>query len=76
MSTASDEILKSFDHLPPSEKRAIASEIIRRTFAAQAKAELDETELSTLYAEFANEDRELAENGIGEYATGLAKEDA
>jgi hypothetical protein len=76
MSTSSDEILRSFDHLPLSEKRAIASEIIRRMFATPAKSELDETELSALYAEFAAEDRALAENGIGEYAAGLAKEDA
>ena len=32
---------------------------------------LNETELATLYAEFAEEDRELAEEGIADYNTKL-----
>ena len=37
--------------------------------------ELDDTQLSSLYAEFAHEDRMLAEAGIAEYAQQLAAED-
>jgi hypothetical protein len=37
---------------------------------------LDETQLAALYAEFAEEDRALAEEGMSDYAAGLRKEDA
>ena|SRR5438552_5678055 len=37
MSTASQELLKTFEHLPESEKREVASEIIRRTLRSVAK---------------------------------------
>jgi len=33
MSTAVEEMLNSFDHLSESEKRELASEIIRRTWS-------------------------------------------
>ena len=36
----------------------------------------DEAQMATLYAEFAEEDRALAEAGMGDYASGLAREDA
>jgi hypothetical protein len=74
MSTTSQELLKSFDHLPPSEKREVASEIIRRTFALDHD-QLDEGQLTSLYAEFADEDRRLAEEGIGDYQEGLVGDD-
>ena len=35
-----------------------------------------EAELAALYAQFADEDRDLSEEGITEYAAALAKEDA
>jgi len=41
----------------------------------KAKPSLDETELAALYAEFAEEDRALAESGMADYANGLAAED-
>jgi hypothetical protein len=74
MSTTREEILKSFDLLPEPEKHQIASEILRRTLASNT--ELDETQLATLYAEAAGTDRELAEEGMGDYEKGLASEDA
>jgi len=55
--------LKSFDLLPELEKREVASEIIRRTLALHRKIECDEAQLASLYAEFAEEDRALAEEG-------------
>ena len=36
---------------------------------------VDEEELTKLYGEFAEEDRQLAEEGITDYTNGLAKED-
>jgi hypothetical protein len=74
MSTTREEILKSFDLLPEPEKHQVASEILRRTLASNT--ELDETQLATLYAEAAGTDRELAEEGMGDYEKGLASEDA
>ena len=75
ISTASQELLKTFEHLPDSEKREVASEIIRRTFVLDREDALDE-QLSALYAEFADEDRRLAEEGLEDYERGLAGEDA
>jgi len=75
MSTVSQKILKTFDHLPDSEKREVASEIIRRTFALDRLDALDDQQLSALYAEFADEDRRLAEEGIEDYERSLAGED-
>jgi hypothetical protein len=37
--------------------------------------ELDETQLATLYAACAEEDRVLAEEGMAEYTHGLCQED-
>ncbi len=73
MSTSVREVLNSFDLLPEPEKRKVASEIMRRAFASRA---LDDAQLAALYAEFAEPDRELAEEGIEEYERGLASEDA
>lgn len=75
MSTNSQELLKSFDHLPASEKREVASEIIRRTFALD-RDQLDEMQLTALYAEFADDGRRLAEEGMKDYERGLVGEDA
>jgi len=75
MSAGSQELLKSFDHLPETEKREVASEIIRRTFALD-RDQLDEKQLTALYAEFADDDRELAGEGTEDYVRGLVGEDA
>jgi hypothetical protein len=37
---------------------------------------LDQTELASLYSEFGDEDRELAEQGMSDYAKSLTEEDA
>ena len=76
MSTSGQDLLESFDHLPDPEKREVASEIIRRAFAADRDIELDEERLAELYAEFADKDRRLAEEGIEDYERGLLGEDA
>ena len=75
MSTSSQELLESFDHLPEPEKREVASAIIRRAFALD-RDEIDEAQLAALYAEFADDDRRLANDGIQDYERGLVGEDA
>lgn len=74
ISTAVEELLKSFDLLAKPERHQAASEIMRRAFASSP--ELDDAQLATLYAEFAETDRKLAEEGIADYEKGLASEDA
>lgn len=37
---------------------------------------LDEEQLATVYAEFADEDQELAEEGMADYTKGLRREDS
>jgi len=74
MSTTGQELLESFDLLPEREKREIVSEMIRRAFAP--RPELDASQLSALYAEFAEEDGNLADEGVEDYERGLRIEDA
>jgi hypothetical protein len=74
MSTTGEELLKSFDRLPELEKHQVASEILRRALASTT--ELDDAQLAALYAEFAETDRKLAEEGVEDYERGLASEDA
>ena len=74
MSTAGEELLRSFDLLTDPEKREVASEIIRRAFAATV--EVDESQLAAMYSETAAEDRNLAEQGIEDFDSGLLVEDA
>ena len=76
MSTSSEKLLKSFDLLPDVEKREVASEIIRRTFSLGRESALDEHQMKSLYASLADEDHELAEEGMEDYNKGLAIEDA
>ena len=76
MSTNSRQILDSFDLLPETEKREVATEIIRRTFTLDRIEDLNEAQLAALYSEFAAEDRDLADEGLDDYARGLASEDA
>jgi len=71
MSTSSSDLLTSFDHLPELEKRKVASEIIRRTFGFDR----NDDQLAALYAEFADDDHRLAEEGIEDYQGGLVGED-
>ena len=75
MSTNTQELLKSFDLLPEGEKREVASEIIRRTLALDSNIQLDEVQLEALYAGFGVDDQNLAEEGMEDYAKGLAAED-
>jgi hypothetical protein len=73
MSTTGQELLKSFELLPDDEKREVASEILRRTFAFTP--ELDDSQLTALYVEFSEADRKQAEEGIENYERGLVVED-
>lgn len=69
-----EDLLKSFDLLPEPERHQVASEILRRAYALPT--EVDDGQMAALYVEFAEADRNLAEEGIEEYGRGLVSEDA
>ena len=60
--------------LQESELQAVAEYVSFLKF--RARTSLDEARLSALYAEFEQEDRELAEAGLGNYASALSREDS
>ncbi|HEY6659872.1 MAG TPA: hypothetical protein VI031_01975, partial [Pyrinomonadaceae bacterium] len=60
---------------PDIEKRQVASEIIRRAFSLDEKVPIDEGQLEALYASFAKDDHDLAEEGMEDYGNGLTTED-
>ena len=69
-----EDLLNSFDLLPEPEKQEVAAEILRRKYALPSQ--LEEAQLAVLYAECADADRKLAEQGIEEYGKGLVSEDS
>ena len=60
--------------LQESELKAVAEYVSFLKFRARTSA--DEARLSALYAEFEQEDRDLAEAGLSDYASALSREDA
>jgi hypothetical protein len=70
-------LVKELDTLGDHQLREVAEYVaflkIRSRFMPPPSA--DEEELTKLYGEFAEEDRQLAEEGIADYTNGLAKED-
>lgn len=72
-----EQVVQELDNLSEAELRQIAEYMAFLRFRTRIRPmpELDETQLAVLYAEFADEDRNLAEEGIADYAEGLVKED-
>ena len=63
MSTSSQQLLDSFDRLPEGEKRAMASEIIRRTLAFDLPQLSDEELVINAEQVFLELDRRESEDG-------------
>jgi len=74
MSTSVPDLLDTFDRLSPTEKRKAASAIIRRAFALD-RHEINDARLAALYAQYHDDDRRLADEGIQDYEKGLVGED-
>lgn len=75
--TIKERVAEDIKSLNEAELKQVAEYLAFLKFRAQSKSQLetDEAQLTALYAEFADEDRELAEEDLAEYAEGLARED-
>jgi hypothetical protein len=72
-----DQLVREISNLSESELQHVAEYLAFLKFRNRISAApaIDETQLAALYAEFAEEDSELAEEGMAEYAQSLAQED-
>jgi hypothetical protein len=71
------QVAQELDGLGEAELKQVAEYVAFLKFQSRSKLipKPDEAQLAALYAELADEDRELAEEGMSEYAEDLAQED-
>lgn len=72
-----EQILEVIETLSDAEIKEVAEYVafLRHRSRSKPRA-IDESQLATLYAEFGEEDRNLAEEGMSDYGDGLMEEDA
>jgi hypothetical protein len=71
------QVVEEIETLSEAEINEVAEYLAFLKYRSQNKSlVVDESQLAGLYAEFAEEDRNLAEEGISDYGEGLMKEDA
>jgi hypothetical protein len=72
-----EQVLEEIETLSEAELKEVADYVAYLKHRSQNKSSVvDESQWGTLYAEFAEEDRNLAEEGMSDYAEDLMKEDA
>lgn len=72
-----EQILEEIKGLSDAELNEVAEYLAFLKYRSQNKSPaVDESQLAALYAEFTEEDRALAEEGMADYAEGLSNEDA
>jgi hypothetical protein len=72
-----DKVLEEIETLSEVEIKEVAEYLAFLKYRSQSKSRVvDEAQLAALYAEFAEEDRSLAEEGMSDYIDGLMKEDS
>lgn len=73
-----EQVTQELDKLSETELKQVAEYVAFLKFQARIKQipSVDESQLEALYKEFSEEDRRLAEEGMSDYAEGLAKEDS
>jgi len=73
-----EQIVQELNGLSQTELEEIAQYLAFIKYQSKVKPApaSDEAAMAALYAEFAEEDRELAEEGISDYADALISEDA
>jgi hypothetical protein len=77
MISTREKVVTSLSDLTEAQLRQVIEYLEFLKFRERRKNELllGDAELEALYAEFADEDSELAENGLTEYAANLERED-
>ena len=75
--TIREQVTETLKNLSESELHEIAEYVSFLKFRSrfQKKPPINEETLATLYKEFANEDRQLAEGGMQDYSEDLIVED-
>lgn len=78
MISTKEKVLSGLAELNDTQLQTVAEFLDFLKFRERRKFEtqFDDVELEALYAEFAGEDRELAETGLDEYVANLEREDA
>jgi hypothetical protein len=78
MISIKEQVVTSLTELSEAQLQTVAEFLEFLKFRERYKIEwqYDESELEVLYGEFSDEDRELAEAGLAEYASGLEREDS
>ena len=78
MISTKEKVVTSLADLNDTQLQTVAEFLEFLKFRERRKFEtqFDDVELEALYAEFADEDRELAEASLAEYAVNLEREDA
>lgn len=73
-----ERVTKELERMDEADLERVADYMAFLKFRSRhtAPSRLDDAHLAALYAEAAEEDRRLAEQGLEEYAEGLAREDA
>ena len=75
MMSVKEQVTRALDTLSDAELRHVAEYVDFLKFRARRTGStLSDTELAALYAEFADEDRALAEEGMAEYSEALQAE--
>ena len=72
-----EQIVQELNSLSQAELEEMAQYLAFIKYQSKVKPTLasDEAQMATLYAEFAEEDRKIAEEGISDYADALMRED-
>lgn len=71
-----EQVVQDIDVLSESDLKQVAEYLAFLKFRARSHTPaFDETQLAALYAEFGDEDRLLAEEGMADYFEGLGRED-
>ena len=75
--TLKEQVKQGLERLDEGGLREVADFVAFLQFRTRRHAapDWDEEAMAALYAEFAEEDRALAEAGMADYAAGLARED-
>jgi len=75
--TIKEQVTQTIEFLNESELQEVAEYLSFLKFRArlQTKSTIDTKKLATLYSEFADEDRQMAEEGMADYGADLIAED-